>query len=805
MKKVSGKLHLSGGAIDLLIGTDFVEAFVDIHTVSGEPGEPIAKRNCFGWYVLGQFETNNSTTSEIQSVEVGTISVVDDIKKLLHQDLLGVKPTKLCTCSENVLRESKFVKSLAISTTLVHGRIQVKMHWKEGGPPKRSNFDIALKRMFSAEKSFQKKGCFKVVDEEVQKLLEQNFVTKVPPEQIDHGKPEWYLPLQAVFTPEKTTKIRLVFDSSSKGHDGLSLNDFLEKGPNFINSLVDVLAAWRWNEVAFTGDVRKMFNQILVHPDDQVYHRFLWRSKTSDSPTVYQWLRLNFGDKPAPDIATNAINTLARLSQAEFPEAAKEVQDHVYVDDIGGSRETTARAKQITNDIDSILEKGHFQVKTWHSNQAKIDQSNGERFTDLLGLRWDKHTDKFTLKKNELSQLEDLTKRNCLGLIGQLWDPIGLVLPVAIKFRIDLQELWSSGYTWDEILPVSIQSKWMENVQTMNNLLAFEFDRKLKPSHAVGVPQVHGFCDGGEKAYGAVIFLRWELRNGSYKCVPVLIKSFVAPLKKKTIPRLELMGCLTLGRMYDTCRTSLQFANIQDCKRIFWVDSSTVLSWIRTPPRQFKPFVSARVAEIQETVGVDDFRYIRSKSNPADTLTRGTDPSRLTDWLEGPSFLQLPEVKWPNFQEEEPSIYKDKSEVLKEMKPVEKISMSANHEPVIADVNAVRHETATVEANAKLAGVKSENNPILHQLLKACSTFPKIRRTLAYVRRFVQNTSKKNAKTGPITVQELKESENQLFKWSQLNLDPSVINKKLIPSLSENGLIRAHGRLEDVRSLPQEK
>ena len=40
------------------------------HTVSGEPGEPIAKRNCFGWYVLGQFESNGSVTSEIQSIEV---------------------------------------------------------------------------------------------------------------------------------------------------------------------------------------------------------------------------------------------------------------------------------------------------------------------------------------------------------------------------------------------------------------------------------------------------------------------------------------------------------------------------------------------------------------------------------------------------------------------------------------------------------------------------------------------------------------------------------------------------------------
>lgn len=34
------------------------------------------------------------------------------------------------------------------------------------------------------------------------KLLEQDFVMKVPTEELDHSQPEWYLPLQAVFTPE---------------------------------------------------------------------------------------------------------------------------------------------------------------------------------------------------------------------------------------------------------------------------------------------------------------------------------------------------------------------------------------------------------------------------------------------------------------------------------------------------------------------------------------------------------------------------------------------------------------------------
>ena len=80
------------------------------------------------------------------------------------------------------------------------------MSWKEGGPPKQSNYDIALKRMFSDEKSFQKKGCLKVVDEEVQNLVDQDFLKEVPPEQINHDEPEWYLPLQAIFTPKRTTR-----------------------------------------------------------------------------------------------------------------------------------------------------------------------------------------------------------------------------------------------------------------------------------------------------------------------------------------------------------------------------------------------------------------------------------------------------------------------------------------------------------------------------------------------------------------------------------------------------------------------
>jgi hypothetical protein len=79
LKSISEKLHLSGGAVELLIGTDFSEAFVDVHTIPGRCGEPIAKRNCFGWYIIGQLDPKTADGAKIQSVDVSHASVMENI------------------------------------------------------------------------------------------------------------------------------------------------------------------------------------------------------------------------------------------------------------------------------------------------------------------------------------------------------------------------------------------------------------------------------------------------------------------------------------------------------------------------------------------------------------------------------------------------------------------------------------------------------------------------------------------------------------------------------------------------------
>ena len=96
-----------------------------------------------------------------------------------------------------------------------------------------------------------------MIQDEVQKLLEQEFVKEVPPEQMNHETPEWYLAQQAVFTPDRTSTVLLVFDASAQGRDGKSLNYHLEKGTNYIDSLPNVFIAWCFDKEVYTGDVRK--------------------------------------------------------------------------------------------------------------------------------------------------------------------------------------------------------------------------------------------------------------------------------------------------------------------------------------------------------------------------------------------------------------------------------------------------------------------------------------------------------------------------------------------------------------------
>ena len=48
----------------------------------------MAKRNCFGWYILGQLDSDAEAIPRVHSVDIGTVSASEDIRKLVYQDFL---------------------------------------------------------------------------------------------------------------------------------------------------------------------------------------------------------------------------------------------------------------------------------------------------------------------------------------------------------------------------------------------------------------------------------------------------------------------------------------------------------------------------------------------------------------------------------------------------------------------------------------------------------------------------------------------------------------------------------------------
>jgi hypothetical protein len=60
----------------------------------------------------------------------------------------------------------------------------------------------------------------------------------------------------------------------------------------------------------------------------------------------------------------------------------------------------------------------------------------------LLGQQWNKKADSIALKSETVYNYNV----KALGVVSQLWDPLGVMAPVTIRFRIDLQNLWAAGY-----------------------------------------------------------------------------------------------------------------------------------------------------------------------------------------------------------------------------------------------------------------------------------------------------------------------------------------------------------------------
>ncbi|KMQ89769.1 gag-pol polyprotein precursor [Lasius niger] len=445
-----------------------------------------------------------------------------------------------------------------------------------------------------------------------------------------------YLPHHGVLRENsRTTKLRVVFNGSSRTSNGLSLNDILHPGAKLQTDICDILLWTRTHKVLFSTDIVKMFIQITVHSDDWDLQRILWYGKDKQL-LDYHLTTVTYGLNCAPFLALRTLQQLVNDEGHRYPKAVIPMTRGRYVDDIFGGADSTSEAEEIIKELIQLCKTGGFPLQKWSSNHPEIlptpiEDRNMEIIIEpalckILGLVWRPTTDTLHFVST-ISGTIIFTKRAIASDIAKLYDPLGLISPILIRAKIILQELWLIKIGWDESLPVELQNRWSSFRQQLSQLETLSIPRWLGVVHSDTTKiEIHGFSDASQLAMAAAVYIKISKEDNSSTVHLICSKTRVAPLKRLTIPRLELTAALLLARLISKTIKALELTLAPVC---CWSDSSVTLTWITAHPSRWKDFVRNRVSAIQEVLPNGTWRYVPGKENPADLASRGLKPDQL--------------------------------------------------------------------------------------------------------------------------------------------------------------------------------
>ncbi|GBN30034.1 hypothetical protein AVEN_175411-1 [Araneus ventricosus] len=181
----------------------------------------------------------------------------------------------------------------------------------------------------------------------------------------------YYLPHHAILRPDnKTTKLRVVFNASSKTSSGYSLNDLLYKGGVLQEDLFSILIRFRKHIYAFTDDTKQMFRMIELNESETRFQKILLKNSKSSLTKVYELRTVTYGTASAPYFATKVLQQLALDEEKNSPLASKVILQDFYMDDcLSGSSEFT-EFETIQSELRQLLQRGGMTLHKWCSSYS---------------------------------------------------------------------------------------------------------------------------------------------------------------------------------------------------------------------------------------------------------------------------------------------------------------------------------------------------------------------------------------------------------------------------------------------------
>ena len=662
---------MDSAEISVLIGRDLVQAHVVDQQIVGAENAPIAQKLKLGWVIIGEVclgKVHKPTT-----INVKRTHVLSDGRETVFDPCTYSRQVKVSQSDDvyderddlrvDIFQRTKDDNKIGLS---VEDRAFVQLmdrefrkdstgHWsaplpfRTAKPKMPNNRDQAIKRAKSFDRSLQTNPLKKEHMVTFMEKIISSGAAEVAPPPEDDGE-YWYLPLFGVYHPKKPDHIRGVFDSSAV-HEGISLNNVLMSGPDFVNSLLGILLRFRKNEIALTADIEQMFYQFFVIPEHRDYLRFFWYEQNNpERPLIeYRMCVHVFGNKPSPAVASYGLRkTVEHCSDLCGPDVKDFVWNNFYVDDGLISLSSPDDVIDLVKRSQSVLKsEGNIRLHKIASNSSRVmeafpteDLGKDLKCLDFekdylpvqrsLGLAWDLKRDSFVFDIPELDK--PFTRRGLLSTVNSVYDPVGFLAPFIIMGKILLREATPPGVEWDSPLSPEHREAWQQWQLSLEALRDVTIPRMYidsSISHASDV-ELLIFSDASEKAISAAAYIR---ANSKPQLSFVLGKAKLAPLGGHTIPRLELCGAVLAVELHDLI---LEHLDITPTIVKFYTDSKVVLGYIGNDTRRFYTYVANRVERIRSRTTPLQWNYIPTHLNPADSATRyalSDVDSRLKLWL----------------------------------------------------------------------------------------------------------------------------------------------------------------------------
>jgi len=637
----------------------------------GKTTEPIARLTPLGWTCFGPVSDHDTDAPDtLTFLADDTQEPLDAVVQKFWALESQVKPSSAETASVDDKRAEDIVNR---GKSFEDGRFVFNIPWNtpEGQPHLRSNRDQAQRRLHSLEKSLSQKPA---VSEEYHRVMaaheEKGYIRPVTESQVqEDGENQWYLPHFPVIKADRTTtKVRVVYDAAAEW-DGTSINQQMYSGPALQNNIVDVLLRFSAEPVALVGDISEMFLQVGLAEEDKKYHRVLWRASTTEAVQTYEFNRVVFGVRASPYLAGKAIKESAAKFGGDYsPTVTSLLDDSFYVDDMLGSLTHEQAAITARLETQELLSRGGFHIRKWLSNSEAVmttipecDRATGTALhlgdhahctlptVKTLGVSWSAERDAFTFRFCD-TQPKQFTKRSVLRGLSTVFDPRGQIAPFTVRAKVLFQDAWLCNSAWDDPLPEPQVKSWRRWFSELPDLADINIPRSFKDGKLRSEDAtltVHTFTDASDRALAAASYVRAEYPTGDVRVTLGLAKAKPAPIRRQTIPLMELQAAVMGVHLSQQLESVL---GVPMSAHSFWTDSMNVLGWIQAHSRRFKVEVGNRVSKIQDATSPEQWRHVPGRMNPADKGTRGLKASDLaTDdsWWHAPEFLQSTPDTWP--------------------------------------------------------------------------------------------------------------------------------------------------------------